>query len=302
MRFLLLFYYCVAFFLTASLSSSSSAETSVDAQNLSTRIFSVKGRNGNGLEVNGIIFYTNHSQKAKEVLPETTRAYIQDKELHLISEYDIFSESVLDTPYHLPADFVREGYIDPEFCFPSGFNSYEEIFESHIPGSHEGKPLWSMLHPGRLVSQYYEAFQYGFYNAQYESIEDAGIDTWLISNWEHRKTYLHVLEDALDRDMAYRLDPKENFLGWRNTSIRDADMRLWPRILELIINESETSNYQQYKEEIFKSMESLSSNKPEKITLLQPSLTKDTHEISYVEQTMELQTVFPTGYCKDLPS
>ena len=133
----------------------------------------------------------------------------------------------------------------------------------------------------------------GFYNGQHETIEDAGIDTWLIDTWRDRKSFLHALEDELDRDIAHRLDPDENFLGWRKTKIQEADLDFWARALNLIIAEGLNPSYSLYKETLQKYF------KGEKVTLNVPALESDgsSFNFTYQEQTIELSTIRPTGYC-----
>jgi hypothetical protein len=296
MRTLFILYCFTTFFLTAAAGHSHTA-SSVDMFGESPCIFSINGHRHDGLRVNGVIIYTNHGQSVKDILPDETRAFIAEKVPHLISEYNIFSSSIFETPYHSPADFVREGFIDFEFCLTNhpAFSEYAEAFESFFPGEYEDKPLWLMLHPGRVVSGYYEQFQYGFYNSQYETIEDAGIDTWLMDMWNDRKSSLHVLEDELDRDIAHRLDPDENFLGWRNTKIQEADLDFWARIFNFIVAEGLKPSYLKYKETIQKYL------KGEKVTLNAPFLEYDGSSLmfTYEERTIELQTRLSTGYCAD---
>ena len=152
MRILFILCYSTCFFLTAASAEpmASSAVSVEGSDNNTSRIFSVCGcRLHDGLPVKGILIYTNHAQSVQDVLPEETRAFIADAKrvLHLIPEYDFFSASMFETPYHSAADFVREGFMDPEFCLTDhlDFSQAAEIFESFFPGEYEGKSLWSML-------------------------------------------------------------------------------------------------------------------------------------------------------------
>lgn len=264
----------------------------------SLRIFSVNGRRHDGLLVNGILLYTNHAQSAKDILPDETRAFIAEKVPHLIPEYDLFSSSIFETPYHSQADFVREGFIDPNFCLTDhqDFSEYAAVFESLFPGEYEGKPVWPMLHIGRLISIYFEQFQLGFYNSQYETIEDAGIDTWLMDMWKNRKGFVHVFEDELDRDKAHQLDPDENFLEWRNTKINDADLKFWKRLLGLIVAEETQPAYVQYQTDILKYFKGR-----EEVTLNQPCLISDAdfYKFVYEKRTLKPETIRPACYCAE---
>jgi hypothetical protein len=292
---------CFTTFFLAAAPGSSSISNSVEVCDESLRIFSIKGhRHDGGLLVKGVILYTNHAKSAKDELPDETRAFFVEKVPHLISEYNIFSSSIFETPYHSPIDFIREGFIDPTFCLTDNtdnvdFSKYTKLFESLFPGEYEGKPVWSMLHIGRLVSVYYEHFQTGFYNGQHETIEDAGVDTWLMHTWKDRGGFLHALEDELDRDKAHQLDPDENFLGWRDTKINEANLKFWKRLLDLIKAEEEQPAYKKYKTKILKFF------KEGEMTFRKPCLIRDAdfYKFVYEKQTLKYETIRPTGYSTD---
>ncbi len=301
MRALFTLYCFATFFLTAAAVSSHVA-SSAEMFDESPRIFSVCGRRlHDGLPVKGVLTYMNHAQSVKDVLPKETRVFIADPKsvLHLIPEYDIFSSSIFEAPYHSPDDFVKEGFIDPNFCLTDkiDLSEYAKLFSSIFPGEHERKPVWSMLHIGRLVSEYFEQFQMGFYASEDEITEDTGTDTWLIDKWRDRKFFLHVLEDELDRDIAHRLDPDENFLEWRNTKVSDVDPKFWMKLLGLIVAEQTQPAYLQYQADIrryFKGREEVTLNEPHLI------LDANFYKFAYEERTLKPATIRPTGYRTDL--
>ena len=199
-------------------------------------IFHVKGTSVKGLYANGVIIYSNHAKSVSDILPDETRKYIAAlQNTHLIAEYDIYAPSSLASPYHTPAEFIENGYFDPSCSFDWSDNAeIYEAFKSLFSGTYQGKPLCSMLHPGRFVSKYYEYFKMGFYNTQCDTIEQAGVDHWLMNQYQQNTAYSHFLEDELDRDMAHKQDlEEENFLGWRDEKINAASKEFWEKIFKL---------------------------------------------------------------------
>jgi hypothetical protein len=142
-----------------------------------------------------------------------------------------------------------------------------------------------MLHPGRLVSWYYGAFQYGFYNSKI-----IGVDTWLADRAKY------FLEDNLDKDRAHRLAPDENLFGWRGAKIRDADPRFWLDVFDFIIEEGKSHSYNIFKSSVERCIETLEMN-----TFLCPSIecNEGVLKCVYKPYTPDATDTDSDAYCTD---
>jgi hypothetical protein len=198
--------------------------------------------------------YTDHFEPVQSFLGESAMKYLKDisSKTHCILERGI--GSAFKTPYHKTEDFINRVFF-PEICitdhpaFSSLSKEVVNILDESFPGKFDGKFIWKMMHPGRLVSKIFSHFQKGFFGDS-----PTGTDTWLMENWWlQNPCFTHGLEDYLDRDEITQTFPEPEQLelcGWRKTGIKDVDLNFWGSICNAISIEAESSQYSLFKKQL----------------------------------------------------